>query len=158
MGSTAIATIAQMSRRCTTVKDVPADAFIRKCADFLKRQPKFQVPKWADLVKTGHFKELAPYDEDWFYIRAASIARKIYLRPGVGIGALRNWYGGANRCGTRTTRHVTASRGSKPRVWWRTTQMVAGPSPEKDAQSLTALRVLSLPAPSRAFAKQGLIK
>merc|ERR1712146_540009 len=90
---TAIATIAQMSRRCTTVKDVPADAFIRKCADFLKRQPKFQVPKWADLVKTGHFKELAPYDEDWFYIRAASIARKIYLRPGVGIGALRNWYG-----------------------------------------------------------------
>ena len=71
----------QMSRRCTTVKDVPADQFIKKCADFLKRQPKFQVhclsgsvsgpahqrlaqvPKWADLVKTGHFKELAPYDE-----------------------------------------------------------------------------------------------
>merc|ERR1712216_719713 len=109
MGSTAIATIAQMSRRCTTVKDVPADAFIKKCADFLKRQNKFQVPKWADLVKTGHFKELAPYDEDWFYIRAASIARKIYLRPGVGIGALRHWYGGCHRRGTRTSKHATAS-------------------------------------------------
>merc|ERR1712196_640289 len=82
-GSTAIATIAQMSRRCTTVKDVPADAFIRKCADFLKRQPKFQVPKWADLVKTGHFKELAPYDEDWFYIRAASIARSTFVQVSV---------------------------------------------------------------------------
>ena len=23
-----------------------------------------------DLVKTGAFKELAPYDPDWFYIRA----------------------------------------------------------------------------------------
>merc|ERR1712146_232542 len=50
----------KMSRRATTVKDVPADQFIKKCAEFLKRQPKFQVPKWADLVKTGHFKELLP--------------------------------------------------------------------------------------------------
>merc|ERR1712153_268514 len=59
------------ARRGVTVKDVPAADFIKKCADFLKRQPKFQVPKWADLVKTGHFKELAPYSEDWFYIRAS---------------------------------------------------------------------------------------
>merc|ERR1712078_469614 len=103
----AIATI--MSRRSTTVKDVPADQFIKNCAEYLKRQPKFQVPKWADLVKTGHFKELAPYDEDWFYVRAASIARKIYLRPGCGIGALRHWYGGCHRRGTRTSKHATAS-------------------------------------------------
>merc|ERR1712188_360316 len=96
-------------RRGITVKDVPADAFIKKSAEFLKRQPKFQVPKWADLVKTGHFKELAPYDEDWFYIRAASVARKIYLRPGCGIGALRHWYGGCHRRGTRTSKHATAS-------------------------------------------------
>merc|ERR1712094_155718 len=110
MGKIPLTSISKMAaRRGVTVKDVPADAFTKKCADFLKRQPKFQVPKWADLVKTGHFKELAPYDEDWFYIRAASIARKIYLRPGVGIGALRNWYGGAHRRGTRTTRHATAS-------------------------------------------------
>eukprot|EP00657_Telonema_sp_P-1_P009845 TRINITY_DN407_c0_g1_i2.p1 TRINITY_DN407_c0_g1~~TRINITY_DN407_c0_g1_i2.p1 ORF type:complete len:150 (+),score=34.37 TRINITY_DN407_c0_g1_i2:258-707(+) len=98
-----------MTRRSTTVKDVPADQFIKKTAEFLKRQPKFQVPKWADLVKTGHFKELAPYDQDWFYVRAASVARKIYLRPGCGIGALRHWYGGAHNRGTRTTRHATAS-------------------------------------------------
>merc|ERR1712094_139730 len=64
MGILRIAPLHKMSRRCTTVKDVPADQFIKKCADFLKRQPKFQVPKWADLVKTGHFKELAPYDEE----------------------------------------------------------------------------------------------
>merc|ERR1711959_118032 len=110
MGKIPLTSISKMAaRRGVTVKDVPADAFIKKCAEFLKRQQKFQVPKWADLVKTGHFKELAPYDEDWFYIRAASIARKIYLRPGCGIGALRHWYGGAHRRGTRTTRHATAS-------------------------------------------------
>merc|ERR1712159_765460 len=109
MGAERITIPLQMVRRGTTVKDVPADQFIKRCADFLKRQPKFQVPKWADLVKTGHFKELAPYDEDWFHIRAASIARKIYLRPGCGIGALRHWYGGCHRRGTRTSRHATAS-------------------------------------------------
>merc|ERR1712036_195403 len=102
-------TIHKMSRRATTVKDVPADQFIKKCAEFLKRQPKFQVPKWADLVKTGHFKELAPYDEDWFYVRAASIARKLYLRQKTGVGALTKVYGGADRRGTRPSHFTTSS-------------------------------------------------
>merc|ERR1711985_122951 len=86
----------RMSRRSVTVKDVPADAFIKACADFLKRQPKFDVPKYHDIVKTGTLKELAPYDEDWFYTRAASVARKIYLRKGTGVGALKKWYGGSS--------------------------------------------------------------
>lgn len=30
---------------------------------------QLEVPVWADLVKTATFKELAPYDADWFYIR-----------------------------------------------------------------------------------------
>merc|ERR1711985_63923 len=83
MGSTPSSRVAlRMSRRSVTVKDVPADEFIKACADYLKRQPKFDVPKYHDIVKTGVIKELAPYDEDWFFIRAASIARKVYLRRG----------------------------------------------------------------------------
>lgn len=31
---------------------------------------KLEVPTWVDIVKTGTYKELAPYDQDWFYIRA----------------------------------------------------------------------------------------
>jgi len=31
---------------------------------------KLEIPKWVDIVKTGTNKELAPYDPDWFYIRA----------------------------------------------------------------------------------------
>merc|ERR1712097_31958 len=88
--------VIRMSRRSVTVKDVPADAFIKACADYLKRQPKFDVPKYHDIVKTAVHKELAPYDEDWFYIRAASIARKVYLRKGTGVGALKKWYGGSS--------------------------------------------------------------
>merc|ERR1712100_199551 len=86
----------QMSRRSVTVKDVPADAFIKACAEFLKRQPKFDVPKWHDIVKTGTLKEYSPYDEDWFFVRSASILRKVYLRKGTGVGALKKWYGGSS--------------------------------------------------------------
>merc|ERR1712094_106111 len=65
MGSTPSSRVAlRMSRRSVTVKDVPADEFIKACADYLKRQPKFDVPKFHDIVKTGVHKELAPYDED----------------------------------------------------------------------------------------------
>ena len=31
---------------------------------------QLQIPDWVDLVKTAKFKELAPYDKDWYYIRA----------------------------------------------------------------------------------------
>lgn len=47
-----------------------ADAFITAYASHLKRSGKLEVPVWVDLVKTGSFKELAPYDPDWYYVRA----------------------------------------------------------------------------------------
>ena len=34
------------------------------------RSGSLKVPDWVDLVKTGKHKELAPYDADWYYIRA----------------------------------------------------------------------------------------
>merc|ERR1711871_1350559 len=100
----------RMSRRGVTVKDVPADEFIKACADFLKRQPKFDVPKYHDIVKTSVIKEFTPYDEDWFYIRSASILRKVYLRKGTGVGALKKWYGGSDGThrGTRKAHFATA--------------------------------------------------
>ena len=55
---------------CITVRDVPAAKFIAAYAEELKKNDKFVLPKWADLVKTGVSKELAPYDPDWYFIRA----------------------------------------------------------------------------------------
>merc|ERR1719453_1149729 len=86
--------------RGVNVKDVAADAFIVAYAAHLKRIGKIEVHKWADLVKTAKFKELAPYDPDWYYIRAASMARKVYLRQGTGVGAFRKVYGGREHNGT----------------------------------------------------------
>lgn len=53
-----------------------------------------KLPHYVDYYKTGQFNELAPYDKDWYYHRAASVARHIYVRKGVGIGALSKIYGG----------------------------------------------------------------
>merc|ERR1719454_663555 len=96
-------------REVKTVKDVAAEKFIEAFAQHLKRQGKFEIPKWADLVTTGKHKELAPYDPDWIYTRAASIVRKIYIRGGVGIGALRKIYGGQFRRGTCTNIYTKGS-------------------------------------------------
>mmetsp|Transcript_94193 Transcript_94193/g.228749 ORF Transcript_94193/g.228749 Transcript_94193/m.228749 type:complete len:150 (-) Transcript_94193:55-504(-) len=85
--------------RGATVRDVGAAEFISEFAAFLKKQGKLELPKWVDLVKTGHNREMCPNDPDWFYTRAASVARKVYLRPGVGLGALQRWYGGSKRMG-----------------------------------------------------------
>jgi len=97
--------------RGTTVKDVSAELFVKAYAQHLKRQGKLEVPKWVDYVKTSVAKELAPYDPDWFYVRCASIARKIYLRPNTGVGALTKVYGSNYRRGARTEHFRTANSG-----------------------------------------------
>merc|ERR1739842_197027 len=47
----------------------------------------------VDLVKTNVAKELAPYDEDWYYTRLASMARHIYVRSPVGVSTVCKMYG-----------------------------------------------------------------
>lgn len=107
-----------------------AQKFINAYAAFLKRQGKLPIPGaclvyspsslpsagiltffpgWVDTVKTGPAKELPPQDIDWFYVRAASVARHIYLRKTVGIGRLRKVHGTAKNRGNRPSHHVDAS-------------------------------------------------
>ena len=94
-----------------TVKDVPAHEFIVALAQHFKRIGKMELPKWHDIVKTSLRNELSPYDPDWYYIRAASIARKVYLRGGTGVGAFTKVYGGRYRRGARPNIFQKASKG-----------------------------------------------
>lgn len=91
------------------VRDVDSQKFIVAYAAHLKRSGKLPVPVWTDLVKTAAHKELAPYDPDWFYVRAASLARHVYMRPGCGVGAMRVRYGGRKNRGVRPSKHAEAS-------------------------------------------------
>merc|ERR1712216_545585 len=97
------------SKAIVTVKDVTADKFIEAFSQHLKRQGRFEIPKWADVVKTGVSQELAPYDPDWLYVRTASMVRKIYIRGGSGVGAFRKVYGKQQRRGTMTNTRLRGS-------------------------------------------------
>ncbi|KAK7207256.1 40S ribosomal protein S19 [Myxozyma melibiosi] len=93
-----------------SVRDVPAQDFVVAYASFLQRQGKLEVPGYVELVKTSAGNELPPQDSDkWFYMRAASIARHIYLRKSVGTGKLNKLYGGTVNRGSRPSHHVNAS-------------------------------------------------
>ena len=58
---------------------------------------KLKVPEWVDTVKLAKHKELAPYDENWFYTQAASTARHLYLQGGAGVGSMTRIYGGRQK-------------------------------------------------------------
>eukprot|EP01002_Notosolenus_urceolatus_P009555 NODE_3519_length_917_cov_621.017281_g2926_i0.p1 GENE.NODE_3519_length_917_cov_621.017281_g2926_i0~~NODE_3519_length_917_cov_621.017281_g2926_i0.p1 ORF type:complete len:164 (+),score=61.79 NODE_3519_length_917_cov_621.017281_g2926_i0:113-604(+) len=95
------------------VKDIESDAFVQAFADHLKRQGKIEVPDWAELVKTSRAKEMAPIDKDWFYTRCASIARRLYLRPGVGVNGFRKAYSQSNyHSGVCPSHHTLAAGGN----------------------------------------------
>lgn len=94
----------------TSVRDVTAAEFIAAFAKHLKESSTIEPPEWVDVVKTAHGRELPPMDPDWYFVRAASIARKIYLNDGLGVGALARWYGKAKYRGTIPRRHHNASR------------------------------------------------
>ena len=68
-----------------SVKDVSQQDFTVALAAHFKKSGKMKIPEWVDLIKTNVGKELAPYDEDWFYVRCASMARHIYIRYNVVI-------------------------------------------------------------------------
>ena len=95
--------------RATSVKDVDQHEVVKQIAHFLKKSGKVKVPDWADVVKLGVNRQLAPVDPDWYFVRAASVARHLYFRAPVGVGALKMVYGGKLRRGVRPNHFQTGS-------------------------------------------------
>ena len=74
----------------TTVFDVPAELLINTVADeFRDNNDKIVAPEWTKLVKTGVHKERKPENIDWWYVRCASILRRVYIDGPVGVRSLR---------------------------------------------------------------------
>jgi len=90
-----------------TPLDVPSDALIDRLSKYLKENVgEVAPPSWAATAKTGAHKERPPANPDWWYVRCASLLRKMYLHGPVGISRLRTEYGGRLRKGT----HIEHSR------------------------------------------------
>ncbi len=82
------------------VRDVPAGKLIDKVTQELKKFEELKPPEWSFYVKTGVHKERPPNQPDWWYVRAASILRRIYLEGPVGVSRLRTRYGGRKNRGS----------------------------------------------------------
>lgn len=82
-----------------TAWEVPADLLISKLARYLKSNQLVAPPDWAGHVKTAVHKTRIPSDPDWWYMRCASILRKLYMHGPMGISRLRSQYGGRRRKG-----------------------------------------------------------
>ena len=88
--------------------EVDANKLIESIAKELKKIKEIEPPEWAKFVKTGVAKERLPQQKDWWYIRAASILRKIYFQP-LGVSRLRRKYGSRKNRGYKPERFYPGS-------------------------------------------------
>ena len=80
--------------------------FIPALAEALKNMEEFVIPEWAHFVKSGVSRERPPVSDDFWYTRAASILRQLYIKGVVGVGKLRNKYGSRKDRGGKPDKFV----------------------------------------------------
>jgi len=96
-----------------TPYDVPASEFIKKLAIYLKENvDEITPPSWVSVAKTGSHVQRPPQNPDWWYIRCASLLRKIYTHGPIGVEKLRAEYGGRKDFGVKPEHAVKAGGGA----------------------------------------------
>lgn len=96
-----------------SAKQANADKLVTAAA--LKLKEKMEIPEWAKFVKTGAGKERQPDNSEWWYIRSASVLRKIYLNGPIGVQRLRSIYGNLKNRGHKPS-HFKRGSGKILRV------------------------------------------
>lgn len=95
-----------------TLYDVPAADLIEEVAD--RFEERIEEPEWAGFTKTGASRELPPQQEDFWFVRAASLLRKVADDGPVGVERLATEYGGSKGGTTRyrvsPAEHAAGSR------------------------------------------------
>ncbi len=95
-----------------TIYDVPADALIEEVAARL--EDRIDEPDWVAFAKSGEGRELPPEQDDFWYVRSASLLRKVAKSEPIGIERLATEYGtkkrGSNRYSVRPGEHSAGSR------------------------------------------------
>ncbi len=85
------------------IRTIEPGKYNKLLAEALKKIPEFKAPEWVALVKTSTHKERPCTEEDFWYKRAASILRQIYIKGIVGVERLRTRYGGTKARGAKPT-------------------------------------------------------
>uniref|UniRef100_A0A0A9Z8I6 40S ribosomal protein S19-1 n=1 Tax=Lygus hesperus TaxID=30085 RepID=A0A0A9Z8I6_LYGHE len=97
-------------QKAKTVKDIPASKFVAALAEHFKNSGKYKLPVWHDIVKTSSAAQLAPLDEDWYYKRLAAVARRVYLKGGLGSHRLTKCFSRSGKFDTRPRHSVRAAK------------------------------------------------
>jgi small subunit ribosomal protein S19e len=82
-----------------SIREVPPGMLIKRLSEELKKLEELRPPEWSRYIKTGVHRERPPDQPDWWYTRAASVLRRVYLNGPVGISRLRTYYGGRKKRG-----------------------------------------------------------
>ena len=82
-----------------SIKDVDSQEFIEKLAERLEKMETLEQPDWSRFVKTGVHKERPPEQKNWWWLKEASIMRKLYLKQSLGVSKFRKIYGGRKNLG-----------------------------------------------------------
>ncbi len=91
------------------ILDIDSQKLIEKAAEKMQGMEEFKPPEWSEYVKTGKDRERTPTQKNWWYIRAASVLRKVYLKQGLGVSKLRKVYGGRKNMGHKPEHKKRAS-------------------------------------------------
>lgn len=89
--------------------EVNANELVSRAAEQLKKENIVKPTVWAPFVKTGISRERSPVQSDWWYIRAASILRKVAILGPIGTSKLQRKYGGRKNMGMAPERFFEAA-------------------------------------------------
>ena len=115
-------------------RDADATILIKNLANQLKKETK--MPEWAKFVKTGAHVERMPDNPDWWYVRMASLLRRIYIDGPVGISKLRTYYGGKRNRGHKPS-HFKKSGGKIIRACLQELEKLGYAKKEKKGRIIT---------------------
>ena len=93
-----------------TPYDIPSSILIERLAKHLKEEvDEINPPAWTLFARTGVHTQRPPTNPDWWFVRSASILRKIYVKGPIGIELLRQEYGGRKDGGVKPEHAVKGS-------------------------------------------------
>ena len=92
-----------------TVLDVDYNVFINALANKLKADGKLAQPDWTQFVKTGVTRQYSPNEQNWYYLKAAAILRRVYIQGPLGIKDFRKIFASEKQSCVGKSHHVLAS-------------------------------------------------
>jgi small subunit ribosomal protein S19e len=92
-----------------TVREAEPGRLITEAARELGKLKEMAPPAWAIVVKTGSGRMRPPEQDDWWFIRSASMLRKLYFTNTLGVSRFRSLYSNRKNRGHKPEHTYPAS-------------------------------------------------